>query len=138
MHTPTNELFHRISKSENIGHFIADHADDFLIENEADYLSHLIEKKSLKISDIAKRSQLGDYAYKVVRGDRKASRDILLCTAIGMYLSLSEVQLLLRIAHIAQLDPRNKRDSVIIYGIHKNLDVAKINEILFDLNLLTF
>lgn len=138
MKATTKELLNQITKSEDISTFLEDHSTDFFTENVTDYLSRLIKDKGLRLSNIVRHAQQGDYTYKVVKGERKASRDILICIALGMHLSFPETQLLLRIAKFAQLDPRNKRDSVIIYGINKNIDVVKINEILFDLNMLTF
>ncbi|MEA4896787.1 MAG: hypothetical protein VB067_11785 [Christensenellaceae bacterium] len=72
------------------------------------------------------------YVYKVFAGKRKASRDILLAIALGMGLTLAEAQLLLRIAQTAQLDPRNRRDSVIIYALDRALTAEKANEVLYD------
>ena len=46
-----------------------------------------------------------------------------------MKLSLEETQLLLRISKFAILDSRNKRDSVIIYGLTHNLTVFETDDI---------
>ena len=47
-----------------------------------------------------------------------------------MGLELAEAQHLLRISHCAQLDPRNSRDSVIIYGLHRKQSTTEINLLL--------
>ena len=50
-----------------------------------------------------------------------------------MNLSFDEAQALLRSAAFARLDPRNKRDSVIIYGLCHGAGVDEVNDILFEL-----
>jgi len=87
-----------------------------------------------KTADVAQRFGQGDYVYKVFQGTRKASRDILLAIAIGMSLTVSETQMLLRIAQAAQLDPRNRRDSVMIYALNNNTTIESTNDILFDID----
>lgn len=57
----------------------------------------------------------------------------MIAISFGMGLSLEEAQMLLRLAAAGQLDPRNKRDSVIIYGICSGRAVNEINDILFEL-----
>jgi hypothetical protein len=98
-----------------------------------EYLDSLVARKSIKISEVAERSGQGDYVYKVFQGSRKASRDILLAIAFGMSLTLDETQTLLRVAGNAQLDPRSRRDSVIIYGLCKKMKITEVCEILYEL-----
>lgn len=53
--------------------------------------------------------------------------------AIGMECDLEETQSVLRIASLACLDPRNQKDTIIIYGILHHFTMMEINEVLFDL-----
>lgn len=47
--------------------------------------------------------------------------------ALAMKLSLDELQSLLRIAHMAMLYPRVKRDSIILHSIAKHESVIQCN-----------
>jgi len=55
------------------------------------------------------------------------SRDVLISFALAMKFSLDELQSLLRIAHMAMLYPRVKRDSIILHSIAKHESVIQCN-----------
>lgn len=137
MQKSTQELLHNLEITDNIQKYLDENNSEIINETIEGYLSGLLEIKGLKVSDVALRSEHGDYVYKVFQGKRKASRDILLAIAIGMNLNFPETQLLLRVAQEAQLDPRNRHDSVVIFALSNGLSVQKTNEILFDVNIAT-
>lgn len=60
--------------------------------------------------------------------------DKLLALCFAMTLTLDEVQHLLTIADVGILYPRVKRDSILIFALHKKLDVTTCNELLFEQN----
>jgi len=130
----TQELLHRLEDIDDIMKYLDENSGEIIEETPESYLSCLLEIKGLKVANVAQRSERGDYVYKVFQGKRKASREILLAIAIGMSMTVSETQLLLRIARTAQLDPRNQHDSVIIYALSNNLTVQKTNDILYDVD----
>jgi hypothetical protein len=129
----TEELLNKIKETTDIEHFMKENEADFIHTTVPEYLDSLVARKSIKISEVAERSGQGDYVYKVFQGSRKASRDILLAIAFGMSLTLDETQTLLRVAGNAQLDPRSRRDSVIIYGLCKKMKITEVCEILYEL-----
>ncbi len=129
----TEELLSLIQNTEHIEVYLAENEKELQSLTLEEYLHQLMEEKQLKIVDVMKNSQQGDYVYKVFKNQRKASRDILIAIALGMQCSLDEAQKLLRIASVAWLDPRNQRDAVLIYGFLHHLTVVEVNEILYDL-----
>ena len=129
----TEELLNKIRETTDIEHFMEENESNFMRETVPEYLDRLVAEKRLKISEVAERSGQGDYVYKVFQGTRKASRDILLAIAFGMQLNLEETQVLLRTAGTAQLDPRSRRDSVVIYGLCKKLRITDVCDILYKL-----
>lgn len=129
----TEELLNKIKESTDVEAFVRENEQVFLCVSPEEYLNRMMEKKGLRVADIAERSGQGDYVYKVFSGRRKASRDVLLAVCFGMNLSFDEAQALLRSAAFARLDPRNKRDSVIIYGLCHGAGVDEVNDILFEL-----
>ena len=48
-----------------------------------------------------------------------------------MKLSYNEFQIMLRLAKYLMLDPRDKRDSIILYAISNKLSIIETNDILF-------
>ena len=134
MSISTTELLNQLTKADDVKQFIDKYKSEFLALTCTEFLNELLVKNDLSLSAVVKRSGQSDYVYKVFRGERKPSRDIMISIAVGMCLTLNEAQLLLRIAKLAALDPRDKRDSVIIYGINERLDAAEINDLLYELN----
>jgi len=128
----TEELLNQITQTANLENYITQHEAEFEKDTVASFLDKMIAKKQLRIADIAARSGKGDYVYKVIQGTRSATRDILLAIAIGMQLEIEETQSLLKIAGTATLNPRNRRDSIVIYGIANKLKITEICEILYD------
>lgn len=122
-----------IQKASDIEYYIKENESEMLSLSLDVYLSKLLEEKNLKIADVMAKSEQGDYIYKVFKNQRKASRDILISIAIGMKLDINQAQKLLRISKNARLDPREKRDSVIIYAITNNISVCELNDILYDI-----
>lgn len=137
MRAITDELLSELKNTPDIESFIKTHSNHFINKTTSDYLNELIEVKGMSVADIVKKSGLGEYVYKVFKGERNPSRDILISISFGMNLSLEETQLLLRISKFAILDSRDRRDSVIIYSINNNLSVFKTDDLLEEQNLTT-
>ena len=137
MRAITDELLCELKNAPDIDTFIKTHESHFINKTTSDYLNELIKVKDVSVADIVKKSGLGEYVYKVFKGERNPSRDILISIAFGMNLSLEETQLLLRISKFAILDSRDRRDSVIIYSINKNFSVFKTDDLLEEQNLTT-
>lgn len=130
----TSELLHHLIDSKDIKKFIDDYETEFLNVTCSEFLQNYIEQKHLSISSVCRNSGQGDYVYKVISGQRKPSRDVIAAIAVGMGITLDETQLLLRISKFAVLDPRDKRDSIIIYGIKEHKNIMELNELLYDMN----
>ncbi len=101
-------------------------------------LNDLIKEKGLKKSEVIRKSELSEvYSYQIFSGLRVPERKKLLCLAVGMGLNLDEVQTLLKCAGYSPLYVKISFDSIIIYGICKQLSIVEINEILFEYDLET-
>ncbi len=137
MQSITDELLIELKNTDNIEEFFRLHSNKFLNQTTHTYLNELAMVKNIKIADVANKSGAGEYVYKIFKGERKPSRDIIISIAFGMGLSLEETQLLLRITKFAILDSRDKRDSVIIYGITHGLSVFQTDDILFNSKIST-
>ncbi len=137
MQTFTEELFLELQNISDIDSFFKAHEHQFLKETTESFLNSILELRKMSVSQVAKNSGVGEYAYKIFRGERTPSRDVLIAIAFGMELSIEETQLLLRISKFAILDAREKRDSVIIFSITNGLNVFKTDDLLYENNLPT-
>lgn len=121
-----------LKQSSSIENYINKEQNYLIDTGISAYLNKLVEEKSLKKSAIIKKAELNEiYGYQIFSGKRVPSRDKLLSISFGMELSLEETQSLLKYAGVASLYPKQKRDSLIIWGITHRFSIYQINELLF-------
>lgn len=133
----TDELLKELKNTSDIESFFKSYEGQFIKETTVSFLNSMLELKGVSISAVSKNSGVGEYVYKIFRGERTPSRDILIAIAFGMNLFLEETQLLLRISKFAILDSRNKRDSVIIFSLTHGFTVFQTDDILEEQNMST-
>lgn len=118
-----------------------DTLEDFLKENQdelsnaplAEHIQNLIASKSMTRSDVVKACNLNEiYAYQIISGARRPSRDKLLCLCIAMEATLEETQDLLIHGGFAPLYVRSQRDSIIIFAISHEETILQVNSDLYD------
>lgn len=118
--------------------FYSENSDYMIKEDLSELLDKLMKKYDLKKSQVIRAAEMSEvYAYQIFSGLRVPERKKLLCLAIGMTLNLDEVQALLKCAGYSQLYVKLPFDSIVLYGICKNLSVVEINELLFEYGLET-
>ena len=124
-----------INQSNNIDKYLKDNSDYMLDRGLSEILESIIDKKGLKKSLVIKKAEISEvYGYQIFSGVKKPLRDKLLSICIAMELTLEETQDVLKHGSFALLYPKNKRDSIIIYGINNKLSVCEINNLLYDKN----
>ncbi|MBQ4528590.1 MAG: helix-turn-helix transcriptional regulator [Clostridia bacterium] len=133
----TDNLLKELKNTSDIEAFFKTHEMDFLHKTTAEYLTEIQGVKGISTSSVAEDSGVGEYTYKIFKGTKKPSRDILIAIAFGMKLSLEETQFVLRISKFAVLDSRDKRDAIIIYGITHEMTVFQTDDMLDENNLVT-
>ena len=137
MHKITDELLKELKNADDIQAFLDSHEQEFISETPVDYLNYIINSRKTSIAEIAKKSGVGNYVYKVFNNERQPSREVMIAIALGIGLSLEEAQLLLRISKFAILDSRDKRDSIIIYGFINHLTVFEVDDLLANNDFIT-
>ena len=103
------------------------------------YFEEVFKEKKLKKSNVIKNADIDrTYGYEILRGDKKPSRDKILQLCLGAGFTLEETNKALKLGNCGELYPKVKRDSIIIFGLNRMLDVFSINELLYkyELNLL--
>ena len=112
---------------------------EYMVSNTlAELLGALLEQKGLKKAQVIKNAELSEvYAYQIFSGVRVPERKKLLCLAVGMGLNIEEAQQLLKCAGYSQLYVKLPFDSIVLYGLCKQLSVVQINELLYEYGLET-
>ena len=95
-------------------------------------LTRLFEKRGITKSALAKQSGMSEiYVHQIFAGRRNPSRSRLICLCFGLGATLDETQELLRLAGLAPLYPRIRRDAIIIYGLVNGVGLHELNDKLF-------
>ena len=133
MKKDTTEMLNELENYSDFKSFYETNCDNFITKTLSDYLNELLTIHGIKKADVIKKSELSEiYAYQIFSGLRIPERKKLLSLAVGMGLSFSEVQNLLKCSGYAMLYAKNEFDCIIIYGIYKKLSVIDINFLLFE------
>lgn len=134
----TSKIVEELGLCDDFKTFYNENKEYMVSESLSQMLNDLIKEKGLKKSEVIRKSELSEvYSYQIFSGLRVPERKKLLCLAVGMGLNLDEVQTLLKCAGYSPLYVKISFDSIIIYGICKQLSILEINEILFEYGLET-
>lgn len=138
MQKDTSEIVKELGLCPDFQSFYSENRDYMISGNLAELLGQLLEKKGLKKSQVIKNSEVFEiYGYQIFSGVRVPDRKKLLCIAVGMRLNIAETQQLLKCAGYSQLYVKLPFDSIVLYGLCKNLSVVQINELLYEYELET-
>lgn len=88
----------------------------------ADYLYELLAAKGLKRADVYRASGLNPtVVYDIFAGKSRPGRNNAIMMAFGLGCSLREAQRLFKLAGVAELYPKVRRDAIIIWCIDRGL-----------------
>lgn len=134
----TSKIVEELGLCDDFKTFYNENKEYMVSASLSQMLNDLIKEKGLKKSEVIRKSELSEvYSYQIFSGLRVPERKKLLCLAVGMGLNLDEVQTLLKCAGYSPLYVKISFDSIVIYGICKQLSIVEINEILFEYDLET-
>ncbi len=134
----TQQIVKELNLCDDFKTFYNENKNDMISKKLPQILEEILEEKGLKKSEVIKASELAEiYAYQIFSGTRTPERKKLLCLSRGLCLNLQETQTLLKAAGYTQLYVKIPFDSIIMYGICKEMTVPQINQILFDYELET-
>ena len=138
MQKDTSEIVKELGLSPDFQTFYVKNQEHMVSGDLAELLSELLACKGLKKSQVIRNSELSEiYGYQIFSGVRVPERQKLLCLAVGMGLNIAETQRLLKCAGYAPLYVKLPADSVVLYGLCKELSVSQINEMLYEYGLET-
>ena len=72
----TQELFNELKQSPDIENYLNTNESEFLNQTTNDALNTILCNSGMSLSDVVRLSGVGDYAYKVFSGTRRASRNM--------------------------------------------------------------
>lgn len=138
MQKDTSKIIEELGLCDDFKTFYDDNKEYMVSVTLSQLLNDLIKEKELKKSQVIRQSELSEvYSYQIFSGLRVPERKKLLCLAVGMQLNLDEVQTLLKCAGYSPLYVKIPFDSIVLYGICKQLSIVEINELLFEYDLET-
>ena len=96
------------------------------------WMSELIQKRGLDRRTVIKRSRLNQtFAYQILAGTRKASRDKLIQLAFGLQLDADECSELLERGGVNALTCRIRRDVIIAFCLCRGLGIDRCDDLLW-------
>ena len=129
----TTNLENELRSCDTLENFLKVNRDELSTASLAEQIQTLIASKGLTRSDVVKASNLNEvYAYQIISGARRPSRDKLLCLCIAMKATLDETCELLIHGGFAPLYVRSQRDSIIIFAISHEETILQLNNNLYD------
>ena len=128
----TDDLQKELMGSNSLNEFLSANSDEFNSGGVQRLLTRLFEKRGITKSALAKQSGMSEiYVHQIFAGRRNPSRSRLICLCFGLGATLDETQELLRLAGLAPLYPRIRRDAIIIYGLVNGVGLHELNDKLF-------
>jgi len=126
----TETLINEIRNTSNIDVFLSENELHFSDISFSEYLHKLLAQKGLNIADVQRRGDMTSYIYEIFSGRKTPSRNAALQLCFGFELKIEEAQYLLRLAKTGAMYARDRRDSVLLFGLKEGLDGAAINDLL--------
>ncbi len=129
----TNEMLEQLKTADSLNGYLQDNGEHLIDSTISTQLAAALAESGMTKSDVLRRAEINDiYGYQLFSGVRKPSRDKLIALSIGMTLTLDRTQQLLKATGFAPLYAKNKRDSILIFGIQNGQTVFEINSALFE------
>ena len=130
----TQELLKFLKNSKRIESYLSNNSKELKEISLPQYLENLLKEKNIKKSQCISDANLQrNYGYQIFSGERTPSRNKLLALCIAMRLTPEETHSLLCSTGYADLYPKNKRDSILIFALEKHLNILETNELLYEL-----
>lgn len=126
----TEELLQELTDAPSIDAYVE--GRDFPAGSLSDYLNGLLEAKGLKRAEVVRMANLNEtFGYQIFTGARNPSRNKVLQIALAMALTLREANRALNAAGASALNPKSRRDAIIIFCIDRGCSLQKTNEELY-------
>jgi len=126
----TETLNHEIRNTTDIDVYMAENEASFSNLSFPDYLSMLLSLKSSTIAEVQRRGRLTNYIYEIFNGKKTPARNSVLQLCFGFRLTIDEAQRLLRMAKVGALYAKDRRDSLLLFGLKEGIECSAVNDLL--------
>ena len=129
----TKEMLEQLKRAESLDGYLEQNAADMANGDLPAQLERLLQETGFSKSEVLRRAEINDiYGYQLFAGSRRPSRDKLVALCVGFGLDDESTQQLLKAVGFAPLYPKNRRDSILLFGIQKGYTVLQINNQLYE------
>ena len=129
------ELNDKVSDERSLNEYL-ERLDKYKGDSFIQYFGMLMDRHKMTKSEIIKASLIErTFASKMLSKSENAKRPtrnhlIALCIACGC--NVAETEKCLKLTENRAFNAKNKRDSIIIYGINRGMTVMELNELLYN------
>lgn len=134
MRVTTSGLMSRLKTTKCLANYFKNNSDSMLDDTVGSYLSSVMAEKGINASELAMKSNMSNFIYRILSDEAVPSRNALIAMAFALKMDLEQAQYLLRLGSHARLDPRIHRDAVVIFAMNKGMDLPSCNDLLYSLN----
>ena len=132
----TKELELILQETYDIHEFISLYESELKVEPFYEFALNKISEAQLKLSEVLIKSHISkSTGYKIMKGERMPSRDIILRLSIGIGLNVTDTNRILKLSNKSPLDIMNPRDNVIMFALNKKYDLIETEKLIDDLKL---
>ena len=121
----------QIKNTEEFIEFLKRNEDKMKKESFGDCVLRLCEKYEMTASSLQPQIAVSkSQFYSILNGTRHPSKESVIKIAFGLQATRKELNELLRIVGYHALEPQNKEDAIIIFGLEQKKEVGKVDELL--------
>lgn len=114
-------------------HDLHNHVESIQGLTFSSYIDTLLDRYQLSKSNLIQRTHIDrTYAYQLLQGKKRGSKDKIIQFVLAMHCSLEECNRLLLLSDHGKLYAKQKRDSILIYAIETKMDIFATNELLLE------
>lgn len=122
---------HIRSTSEELAELLLHVEEDVQALHE--WIDCQLANKGLQKNLVIRNSKLNaTFAYQILSGARRASRDKLIQLAFGMQLGADDTSVMLEKGGLNRLLPTSRRDTIIGWALDHNLGLAECDDVLWE------
>lgn len=128
----TQDLLEQL-KTANIPYetYLEENEDAFIKNDLCEFWSRVVEISGMTKTDICNKAGIAwTYLYSIMKGEKIPTRDTIIRIFIAMRGSCENCQQALKINNYAQLYPKTKRDSILLYALNHGLSLYQTEELL--------
>lgn len=133
MKVTTSGLMGRLKTTKCLENFFKNNDDSMLNDTVGSCLSRIMAEKGMNASELAVKSHMSNFIYRILADQAAPSRNALIAVAFALEMNVEQTQYLLRIGSHARLDPRIHRDAAVIFAMNKGMDLPSCNDLLYAL-----